>query len=167
MMSPLVRCGAVVAFLVSVVACENPPPYFSPSRISQPPPASSPAPTPAPTPPRTPITFPPLSGPSRTFTFDRAAYPVSNHTKQSRWVLFDNGAFMLEYPTTIPAGRLPGQYRVTDSVLTFLFEWSEGRSVDEAWDDATGILQGDTLTIEFELNMQMADYQNAIYVLSH
>jgi hypothetical protein len=159
MITLLARRTAVVALLVCVVACEHSPP-FSPSRVSQPPPT----PSPGPAPPRTPITFPPLSGPSRTFVFDcELAYPVRDFTKQSRFVLFDNGAFVLEYPSL--AYRLPGQYRATDSVLMFLFEF-QGRTVDEAWNDATGRFQGDSLTIEFDLLMQHSDYENAVYVLS-
>lgn len=167
MMSPQGRCGAVVAFLVCVVACEDSAPT-SPSRFSLPPPPAAPAPPyppPPPTPPRTPITFPPLSGPSRTFVFDHElTYPVRPFTKQSRFVLFDNGAFVLEY-LSIPAFTPSGQYRPTDGVLMFLFEGA-GRYVDEAWDDAVGTLQGDSLTIEFEEQMQHSDYENAVYVLS-
>ena len=163
-MNPFVRRGAGIAFLLCVVACEHSSPTpFSPSRIGQPP-SASPSPAPPPAPPRTPITFPPLSGPSRTFVFDRQlAYPVRDYTKQSRFVLFDNGAFLLDYPSN--GGRLPGQYRATDGVLMFLFQF-QGRTESEAWSDATGRLQGDSLTIEFNQEMQMSDYENAVYVLS-
>ena len=163
MLNRFCRVGAVVAVLVCVVACEHSPTPFSPSRVSQPPPSPSPEPAPPPAPPRTPITFPPLSGPSRTFVFDHILmYPVRDYTNQSRFVLFDNGAFALEYP----GFSYPGQYRAAGNVLMFLFQF-QGRTVDEAWDDATGRLQGDSLTIEFDLLMQHSDFENAVYVLSH
>src|SRR5260221_2985643 len=42
--------------------------------------------------------FPALSGLSRTFTFDHElTYRLSDYTKQSRLVLYDNGAFALQY----------------------------------------------------------------------
>ena len=103
-----------------------------------------------------------MSGPSRTFIFaSEVGYPVRDYTKQSRFVLYDNGAFALEYP---PSWRLPGQYRDENGVLMFLFEF-QGRTVNDIWDDATGTLSGDTLTITYDLIMQHSDYENAAYVL--
>lgn len=110
------------------------------------------------------MTFPPLSGPSRTFTFDREmAYPVGDFTRRSRVVLYDNGAFGLHYPSLAYVYR--GAYRNADGVLMFLFDWSMGRSVDEPWDDATGILQGDSLALQYDDIMQHSDFENAVYVL--
>ena len=85
-MNTTVRRGAVVVLLVFSVACGSSGPT-SPSGTRQPP--SLPSPTP-----RLPIDFPPLSGPSRTFIFDgELSYPVSDFTRESRFVLYDNGAF--------------------------------------------------------------------------
>ena len=155
MMNTAVGRSAIVAFLVCCVACDLSGPTF-PSRVSQPPFAPAPAPTPpppAPTPtPRSPISFPPLSGPSRTFVFgSELAYPVSNYTKNSRFVLYDNGAFVLQY-LTIPGGTASGQYRDVNGVIMFLFEF-QGRSVDDAWDDATGTVEGNSLTVQYDLIM--------------
>jgi len=106
-----------------------------------------------------------LSGPSRTFIFDRElTYPVRDFTRQSRFVLYDNGAFVLDYPS-IDNGAYRGQYRNADGVLMFLFEF-QGRSVDEAWDDATGTLSGDALTVQYHEIMQHSDFENAVYVLT-
>ena len=46
----------------------------------------------------------------------------------------------------------------------FLFEF-QGRSVAEPWDDATGTLKGDSLTLEYDEIMQQADFENAVYAL--
>jgi hypothetical protein len=46
----------------------------------------------------------------------------------------------------------------------FLFQF-QGRSVDEAWDDATGTLRGNSLAVEYQESMQHADFENAVYVL--
>ena len=55
-------------------------------------------------------------------------------------------------------------YRDINGVIMFLFEF-QGRSVADAWDDATGFLSGDSLTVRYDLLMQHSDYENAAYVL--
>jgi hypothetical protein len=137
MMNTAVRRGASVAFLVCSGACESSGPTF-PSRISQPPPPPSPTPTPQP-----PISFPPLSGPSRSFMFaSELANPVSDNTKNSRFVLYDNGAFVLQYLSLGELGYRGG-YKDANGVITF--EW-EGWSSAGPW-GATGTLQGEFLTV--------------------
>jgi hypothetical protein len=163
MMNTIVR-GGVVAFLVVSVGCGGSGPT-SPSAVGQAPPAPSPTPTPAPTPGT--VSFPPLDGPSRTFTFSGAlGHPVSDFTKQSRFVLYDNGAFVLQYPPSMFGdGRFHGAYRDATGVSMFLFNSSSGRSVDETWTDATGTLEGDSLTIYYRESMHHADFEDAVYVL--
>jgi hypothetical protein len=110
------------------------------------------------------MNFPPLSGPSRTFIFDRElSYAVRDFTKKSRFILYDNGAFGLQYPGIEYVYR--GGYQDANGVLMFLFDSSTGRSVNEPWDDATGTLEGDSLTIQYQESMQHADFENAVYVL--
>jgi len=169
-MNTTVRPGAVVVLLVLFVACGSSGPT-SPSGTSQTP--SLPLPTP-----RDLIDFPPLSGPSRTFIFDAeltarlwSANPnfvstPQDYTRNSRFVLYDNGAFLLQYPpSSFGDGRFPGAYRDANGVIMFLFKSSSGRSVDEAWDDATGTLKGDSLTIQYQESMQHADFEDAVYML--
>jgi len=91
------------------------------------------------------------------------SYAVRHFTRQSRLVLYDNGAFGLHYPTIAYVYR--GAYQDANGVLQFLFDSSTGRSVDEPWDDATGILEGDVLTLEYDDMMQHADFENAVYML--
>ena len=142
MLDTPVRGGAVVALLVVVVACGSSGPT-SPSGFGPPPPSPPPAPTPAPTP-RPPISFPPLSGPSRTFIFSsEMAYPVQDFTKQSRFVLYENGAFALRYVASTYTGR----YQNSNGVLMFLFEF-QGRTAYDIWDDATATIRGNTLTVQ-------------------
>jgi hypothetical protein len=87
-MNTTVGRGAVVTLLVLFAACGGSGPTF-PTGTNPPP--SLPPPTPPPA-----TIFPPLSGPSRTFIFDRERpYPVSEYTRNSRFVLYDNGAFVL------------------------------------------------------------------------
>jgi hypothetical protein len=83
--------GAVV-LLVLFAACGSSVPT-SPTGTN--PPSALPPPTSAPA-----TIFPPLSGPSRTFIFDRElSYPVTAYTRNSHFVLYDNGAFVLQYPS--------------------------------------------------------------------
>jgi hypothetical protein len=164
-MNTAVRRGAIVAFLVCSVACESSGPTL-PSRIGQPAPLASPPPppTPPPSPTPTPIPtppFPPLSGPSRTFIFaSQLAFRVSNHTQNSRFVLYDNGAFVLEY-VSLGGPGYRGGYKDENGVL--IFGW-EGWSSAGSW-GATGTLQGEYLAVQYNLIMQHTDFEDAIYVL--
>jgi hypothetical protein len=106
-------------------------------------------------------TLPPLSGPSRTFLFSgELSYPVSNSTKQSRLVLYDNGAFVLQY-SSLGEGGYRGGYNDANGVITF--EW-EGWSSAGAW-GATGTLKGDSLTVQYNVIMQLTDFEDAVYSL--
>ena len=138
--------GAVVVLLMFSAACGGSG-FTSPTGTSQPP-----APSPAPPPP---ITFPPLSGPSRTFIFDRElSDPVRDYTKVSRFVLYDNGAFVLQY-VSLPA-EYRGGYSQVNGVIAFDFggPWR-----------ATGTVKGDSLTVQYNLSMAFADFEEAVYVL--
>src|SRR5437868_15455028 len=92
-MRTTILCVAFGALLVAGVACGSPD-STSPDGSS---PAANNPPTPSvPAPPTQ--SFPAPIGPSRTFVFDHELkYPVSGYTKDSRFVLYDNGAFALGY----------------------------------------------------------------------
>jgi hypothetical protein len=110
-MNTTARHGAAVVLLMLLVACGSSGPTL-PTGTSQPPPLPSPTPPPA-------ANFPPLSGPSRTFFFDRElSHPVSNYTKNSRFVLYDNGAFVLQYLSLGEGGYRGGYKDATASLLS-------------------------------------------------
>jgi hypothetical protein len=156
-MNTTIRRNAGVVLLVFSVACGSSEPT-SPSGPRQP--SSLPSPTPS----RLPISFPPLSGPSRTFIFDgELSYPVRDFTRESRFILYDNGAFGLQYPGLEYVFR--GGYQDANGVLMFLFDSSTGRNVDEPWDDATGTLKGNLLTVQYDETMRHSDFEDAVYVL--
>jgi hypothetical protein len=170
-MSLAVRRSAALAFLVFSVACGSSGPT-SPTTTNQP---STLPPTPPPTPPPTQI-LPPLEGPSRTFIFDAEltdrlwstnryfASSPRDYTRNSLFVLYDNGAVVLQIPpSSLSSGRLRGQYRDVNGVLMFLL--GERRSIFEPWDDAVGTLRGDSLTIQYKESMHHADFEDAVYVL--
>ena len=47
----------------------------------------------------------------------------------------------------------------------FLFEF-QGRTIFDPWDDATGTLKGDSLTVQYEESMRHADFEDAVYTLT-
>ena len=150
-MNTTVRRGAAVFLVVLSTACGSSGPT-TPTAIPQP------LPVPAPTAPPT-RTFPPLSGPSRTFVFDHElAYAVRDYTRKSRIVLYDNGAFVLRYDGI---GDYRGGFTESNGVMTF--DW-EGWSVAGSW-GASGTLEKTSLTIRFNFIMQMTDFEDAVYVL--
>ncbi|MFN2602568.1 MAG: hypothetical protein ABR582_07420 [Gemmatimonadaceae bacterium] len=115
---------------------------------------------PAPTPTRQ--NFPEPVGPSRTFVFGHeVSYPVSGYTRDSRFVLYDNGAFVLRYD------RLGLEYGggYTESKGVIVFDW-KGWSGAGPW-GATGTLDGNTLTVRYNIIMAMTDFEDAAYVLGN
>jgi ABC-type transport system substrate-binding protein len=152
-MDTTVRHGVVVLLLVLSAACGSSAPTSS-TVTSQPPAQPSvPSTTPAP-----PMTFPPLAGPARIFIFDRQlSYPVSHYTRESRFVLYDSGGFALQYPSL--GGAYRGGYTEANGVITLAWE---GWSVAGPW-GATGTIKGDMLTIQYNLIMQLTDFEDAVY----
>ncbi len=108
-------------------------------------------------------TFPPLTGPSRTFVFDHElSNRVADYTKNSAFVLYDDGAFVLQYRSlNVVGGGYRGGYTEMDGVITF--EW-EGWSVAGPW-EATGTLKDGMLTVRYNFIMQLTDFEDAAYVL--
>jgi hypothetical protein len=107
-------------------------------------------------------TFPPLSGPSRTLVFDHAlANRVSDYTVHSRFVLYDNGGFILQFPTVAGDGYRGGYTEVNGAVT---FEW-EGWNPTGPW-GAAGMLNGNSLTVQYNSIMQGTDFEDAVYMLA-
>lgn len=174
MLNTTVRRGTLAVMLVFSAACRDARPTSTTeadpasevptSPAAAPTPYTPPAP-PAPPAPSTPTTptaknFPPLTGPSRTFTFDHELLsPAQAYTKASRLILYDNGAFVLAYSST---STFRGAYTESHGAITF--DW-EGSSTAGAW-GATGTLSGDLLTVQFNVIMLMTDFEDAVYKLA-
>ena len=105
----------------------------------------------------------PTGGPARVFDYASAPGPVSDYTRASRFVLYDNGTFEFQYGDLgsgkigTYSGRYTGSFGIT-------FDW-DGWSQAGPW-GATGILDGATLTVEYNEIMQLTDFENAVYVLT-
>jgi hypothetical protein len=158
---PVARVWVLAVLAVCVSACSSPESRFTAPTPTPPPVAAAPpAPAPAPQPP--PLPFPPPSGPSRVYDF---ASPltriVADYTRASRYVLYDNGAFELQYYRL--GGSYRGRYEQTETAVTF--HW-EGWSSAGAW-GASGSLDGDMLTVRYNFIMQLTDFEDAVYQLQH
>ena len=147
------RYGAVLIIVVAFGACSGAP--FAPTRLPPPPspsPFPAPSPVPAPLPPLLP-TEPPQAG---SYAFVSSPYDVRIYTRQSRFVLHDDGRFALQYPGI---GEYRGTYRLIAGLINFLFD---GSSVAGAW-DAMGSIRDDVLTVRYNLIMQLSDFEDAEY----
>ena len=145
-----VRRGAVVALLAVCVACGSEGPA-APTATKQPT-----------VPPPAPSNFPPLTGPSRTFVFDhQLAMSVSDYTKKSQFVLYENGAFALQFPS-LGQGGYRGGYRVANGLIAF--DWENSNPAVE-W-SATGTFRGDSMTVEYNRTMLLTDFEDAAYALA-
>lgn len=142
------RFGFVAVGLAFSIACGGPAYTTAPS-----PPAAAPLPPViSPGPPQE--SFPPLSAPARVFVVHRGVTsPVSFWTQESRYVLYNDGAFELQY---VRNGIFPGRY--TESRGVVRFAWTSGD-----W-EATGTLEGNALTVRYNAVMLMSDFEDAVYV---
>jgi hypothetical protein len=94
--------------------------------------------------------------------FDRAlANRVSDYTIHSRFVLYDNGGFVLQFPTVAGDGYRGGYTEVNGAIT---FEW-EGWNPAGPW-GAAGILNGNSLTVQYNSIMQGTDFEDAVYMLA-
>jgi hypothetical protein len=153
MIKTAIRRAALVGLLTLSAACAGSQPMVPTA------PTSTPSVSVQPTPPRR--SFPPLSGAFRTFAFEReTAYRVREYTKQSRFLLYDNGAFALQYVSL--GGDYRGGYTESNGVITF--EW-EGWNISGPW-GATGTLQDGRLSVHYNDIMMWSDFEDAAYVLT-
>lgn len=122
------------------------------------PPASVPVTPTTPQPPAPGVPVPPLEGPSRTFSYaGPLGYDVNDATRLSRFVLYDNGAFVLQYPGYLNESK--GRYSVSGTTVNF--EWN-ATSAAGSW-TAVGQLSGNTLTVRYNAIMSASDFEDAVY----
>lgn len=142
--TPVRRAALAVLLLISMACTEKLPAGPSSSN-------SVPGPVPA--------GFPAVVKPARVFAFDRELlYPVRTFTVGSRFVLYDDGSFALQYSNT-STNEYRGRYKEVDGNITF--EW-EGWSTGGPW-GANGSLAANSLTVRYNVIMQMSDFEDAVY----
>jgi hypothetical protein len=128
----------VLAALVLTSACSSAPPPVAPAPI----PSA--------------CAFGSLTQPGRVFAFAAAGAPVTPATRCSRFVLYDSGAFELQYGT---GAVYPGSYQQSGATLDL--QWV-GQSVAGAW-HADATLVADTLSVHYNAIMQLTDFEDAVY----
>src|SRR5579872_6431810 len=92
---------------------------------------------------------------SRLYAYVNAGNPVSAGTEASRYVFYDDGTFELQVPPCAYAGT----YEIAGSAVTM--RWFAG-SAAGPW-GSTASLDGDLLTVHYNLLMQLTDFEDATY----
>jgi hypothetical protein len=150
---------AIVAALFLSVGCSD---RVTPT-APDPPPQSAPT---APVPPIPPIPegpFPPVTQPARVYLFASAlSYPVDEPTSSSRYVLYENGTFALQYLRSRGAFQYGGTYTEANGIITF--HWTDNQNVSAPWRPSIGTLADDSLTVRYDNIMNLDGFDNAIYI---
>lgn len=137
------QAGLLFIVVVALVACADP-------ALSRPGESDSPVQPP-------PLGFPALSGTAEVYV---AVDDGAIASPLSRYVLYDNGAFALQFAGRYDSLEYRGRYARAGSAITF--DW-EGWSAAGPW-GARGTLSGDSLVVKYNDVMQMTDFVDATYV---
>ena len=158
-MNAAIRGGALVALVVLASSCADSGTPTQPTTTTGPT-ASPPAPPPLPPPA---FDFPAVSRPARIYPFARAlSYPVHEWTSGSRYVLYDDGTFALQYLYS-QGGEYRGTYTEANGLVTL--HWQLNQDVAVPWRPVTATLVADSLTVQYGVGMNMDDFEDAVYIL--
>lgn len=140
------------AIALALLSCSDP--GLSPPLQREPP---APLPPSAPLPP-TPA-FPALTKPAEIYlSTDGPSEATGNFV--SRYVLFGDDTFTLQYVGPGTSMSYPGRYVLSGSVI--IFTWDEFNPVGN-W-GASGTLSGDRLAVQYNLYMLLSDFVDGTYV---
>ena len=157
-MKVITRLALGVSLALLASACNHP--------VSLPtaPTRTRPAPTAIAAPPvlDVPRDFPAVTRPARVYVAVNSPYfPIHGSPLASRYVLYDDGTFALQYASAnYPFFEYRGAYTEVNALITF--EW-EGWSTAGPW-GATGSLSDDSLSVRYNLIMQLSDFEDGVYV---
>ena len=98
------------------------------------------------------LEFPALTRPGQEFRL--LVTPTDSRQLITRYVLYDDGTFALQYLT---AGEYRGRYREASTTVTLDFDSFSAAG-------ATATLAGDILTVKYTILMSLSDFEDAIYV---
>lgn len=161
MMNDSVRCGAVLALLLST-ACTHSISPAAPTSTS--PTSTNISPTSTNVTPATdsPRSFPPVSRPARIYVgVDSPASPRHGSPLASRYVLYDDGRFSLQYSSAnYRFFEYRGTFTEVDSIVTF--EW-EAWSAAGPW-GATGSLSDASLSVRYNIIMMLTDFEDGVFL---
>lgn len=162
MLNAAMAWGALIGSALLTGACSGPPTRPTANTTPPPPVSSTPPPT---TPPPAPFvpSFPAVSQPARVYVAERFPYIAYPHGSLlgSRFVLFDDGNFGLQYSSlTNPFFQYTGTYTEQSGDLMLAFHANNGR-----WTATAAITDG-ALSVKFNLDMQMSDFEDGVYLLN-
>ena len=154
----LSRCALLTA-LVSLAACDYavraPAPPTSPPYVSSPPSVPSP-----PAAPGRPADPPPPTIAGAAVLYRRAS-PLSNGGEDSYLLSREaDSAFTIIFPNGSKSWGWSGRYERADSVLTFHYNATSGAGELRA----RGIIRGDMLFLQYNLAMQLTDFEDGVYI---
>lgn len=158
------RCICLMPLLLFTVACGGSQSTVAPARTEVQTSTPAPAPLPVPVPTTTQCTadFPAVAKPARIYLGTSCpTYPIHGGPLVSRYVLYDNGEFALQYSSqNYRFFEYLGSYGGPDSQVSF--SW-EGWSVAGPW-ASTGVLTEQSLVVTYNLVMKMSDFEDGLYV---
>ena len=111
---------------------------------------------------RYPAAFPAVSRPARVYVaVDWPTYPIHGSPLASRYVLYDDGTFALQYSSAnYPFFEYLGTHTDANGLITF--NW-EGWSTAGPW-SATGSLSDGALSVRYNRVMHLADFEDGVYL---
>jgi hypothetical protein len=107
-----------------------------------------------------PDSFPPA--PASALTYNRANEHTIPSGARSRYVLYEDSSFALQYLQSSGFFEYTGRYSRASERIDFDFDGSGSAG---PW-QATGTIRGDSLVITYNLLMQLDDFENGVYVLA-
>ena len=156
-----VRPHALASLLILTAACTSDgtqPTEPTSIRLSTP---AAPNPTPAPVAGDFAPSFPAVSRPARVYvavSWPFVAFPHGSPLA-SRYVLYDDGTFGLQYSSASnPFFEYAGTYKETNGSIELNF--------GPNWGSATAMLSGNSLTVRYNILMQMSDFEDGVYMAS-
>ena len=145
------RPTACLIILLLAAACDD----ATPVEID---PVAEPVRLPEPVPPAP----PPMNKPGRIYeAVDSPYYAIHGSPLGSRYVLYDDGTFSLQYSSAqYPFFQYTGSYVVRDSTVAFTFNsWSTAGE----WGASARITE-DSLTVEYNLIMVLSDFEGGLFL---
>ena len=82
--------------------------------------------------------------------------------RRSRYVLYDDGTFALQYLRSQGSFEYRGTYTEANALITF--HWQANQDVPAPWRPATGTLTDDSLTVRYDVIMNLDDFEDAVYI---
>jgi hypothetical protein len=154
LMTNTVRRASLIALGVIVTACRD---VALPTAATSIPPPSIPPTSANPSPIGTPPAFPSVSRSARVYVgVDSPYYPMHGSPLASRYVLYDDGTFALQYASAnYPFFEYRGTYEEANDLITFVG--------GESW---IGTIIGDSLAVRYTEMMHHSDFLDGVYVRS-